>query len=132
MNQEEVAEFLSESHIAVMATINRDGTPQLTPNWYHYDGSVLTFVTTKERLKYINLSRDNRMSVCIYAAPMASDYVVIKGTATFNDQDMWDEARRIMARYVPEDEIDEHLEMWKTQPRVLVTVTPTRIFSRRR
>jgi PPOX class probable F420-dependent enzyme len=132
MNQEEVAEFLSESRIAVMATINRDGTPQLTPNWYHYDGSVLTFVTTKERLKYINLSRDNRMSVCIYAAPMASDYVVIKGTATFNDQDMWDEARRIMARYVPEDEIEEHLEMWKTQPRVLVTVTPTHISSRRR
>lgn len=132
MNQEEVAEFLSESRIAVMATINRDGTPQLTPNWYHYDGSVLTFVTTKERLKYINLSRDNRMSVCIYAAPMASDYVVIKGTATFNDQDMWDEARHIMARYVPEDEIDEHLKIWKTQPRVLVTVTPTRISSRRR
>jgi PPOX class probable F420-dependent enzyme len=132
MNQEEVAEFLSKSRIAVMATINRDGMPQLTPNWYHYDGSVLTFVTTKERLKYINLRRDNRMSVCIYAAPMASDYVVIKGTATFNDQDMWDEARRIMARYVPEDEIDEHLETWKTQPRVLVTVTPTRISSRRR
>ena len=132
MNLEEVAEFLSESRIAVMATINRDGTPQLTPNWYHYDGRVLTFVTTKERLKYINLRRDNRMSVCIYAAPMASDYVVIKGTATFNDQDMWDEARRIMARYVSVDEIDEHLEMWKTQPRLLVTVTPTHISSRRR
>jgi PPOX class probable F420-dependent enzyme len=132
MNQEEVAAFLFESRIAVMATINRDGTPQLTPNWYHYDGRVLTFVTTKERLKYINLRRDNRMSVCIYSAPMASDYVVIKGTATFNDQDMWDEARHIMARYVSEDEIDEHLEMWKTQPRVLVTVTPKRISSRRR
>ena len=132
MHQAEVAGFLSESRIAVMATINRDGTPQLTPNWYHYDGSVLTFVTTKERFKYINLSRDNRMSVCIYAAPMASDYVVIKGTATLKDQDIWDEARRIMARYVPEDEIDQHLEMWKTQPRVLVTVTPTRISSRRR
>ena len=65
MNLEEVAGFLSESRIAVMATINRDGTPQLTPNWYRYDGRVLTFVTTKERLKYINLRRDNRMSVCI-------------------------------------------------------------------
>jgi len=45
---------------------------------------------------------------------------------------MWDEARRIMVRYVPEHEIDEHLDLWKTQPRVLVTVTPTRISSRRR
>ena len=132
MNQEEVADFLAESRIAVMATINRDGTPQLTPNWYYYDGMVLTFITAKERLKYLNLKRDNRMSVCIYAAPMASDYVVIKGRATLKDQGMWDEARRIMVRYVPEHEIDEHLDLWKTQPRVLVTVTPTRISSRRR
>ena len=132
MKQEEVAEFLAESRIAVMATINRDGTPQLTPNWYYYDGGVLTFITTKERLKYLNLERDNRMSVCIYAAPMASDYVVIKGSATLKDQDIWDEARCILARYVPEHEIDEHLDLWKTQPRVLGTVTPTRISSRRR
>ena len=61
-----------------------------------------------------------------------SDYVVIKGRATLKDQGMWDEARRIMVRYVPEHEIDEHLDLWKTQPRVLVTVTPTRISSRRR
>ena len=27
MNQEEVTNFLSESRIAVMATINRDGSP---------------------------------------------------------------------------------------------------------
>ena len=57
---------------------------------------------------------------------------VTGGTATLNDQDIWDEARRIMVRYVPGDEIDQHLEMWKTQPRVLVTVTPTRISSRGR
>jgi nitroimidazol reductase NimA-like FMN-containing flavoprotein (pyridoxamine 5'-phosphate oxidase superfamily) len=56
MNQEEVTEFLSESHIAVMATINRDGTPQLTPNWYHYGGSVLTFVTTKKKGSSISTS----------------------------------------------------------------------------
>ena len=130
MDSEEITRFLSASHIAVMATVNKDGTPQLSPNWYRYDGHVLTFITTKERQKYFNLQRDNRISVCVYDDPAASDYVVIRGTATIADQDIWDEARRIAERYVGADRIDEYIERWKQQPRIIVTVTPRRIFSR--
>ena len=132
MNQQEITEFLAPSRIAVMATINRDGTPQLSPNWYHYDGTVLTFVTTKERVKYLNLQRDPRISLCIYAAPLAADYVVIRGRATVSDQDIWDQARAIIQRYTDAAEVEEHLERWRTQPRVLVTVTPERISTRNR
>ncbi len=132
MNKQEIAKFLAPSRIAVMATINRDGTPQLTPNWYHYDGTVLTFITTKERVKYLNLQRDPRMSICIYAAPLAADYVVIRGKATVSDQGIWDQARAIIQRYTDPAEVEEHLERWKTQPRVLVTVTPDRISTRNR
>ena len=77
MDQAEIAQFLSTSRIALMATINRDGTPQLTPNWYHYDGQALTFVTTKELMKYVNLQRDDRISICVYQHPLAEEYVVI-------------------------------------------------------
>lgn len=130
MNQREITQYLSASRIAVMATINKDGTPQLTPNWYNYDGKVLTFITTKDRLKYLNLRRNKEISVCIYDEPEASDYVVIKGTATISDQDIWDEARRIAERYNEPEHVDEYLEMWKKQPRVIVTVTPQRISTR--
>ena len=132
MNKKEIAEFLAPSRIAVMATINRNGTPQLTPNWYHYDGEVLTFVTTKERVKYLNLQRDPRISLCIYAAPLAADYVVIRGRATVSDRDIWDQARTILQRYEEPAKVEQHLEQWKTQPRVLVTVTPDRISTRNR
>ena len=132
MNQRDIAQFLAPSRIAVMATINRDGTPQLTPNWYHYDGTVLTFVTTKERVKYLNLQRDPRISICIYAAPLAADYVVIRGRAGLIDQGIWDQARTIIQRYEEPEKVEQHLEQWKMQPRVLVTVTPDRISTRNR
>ena len=132
MNQRDIAQFLAPSRIAVMATINRDGTPQLTPNWYHYDGTVLTFVTTKERVKYLNLQRDPRISICIYAAPLAADYVVIRGRAGLSDQGIWDQARTIIQRYEEPDKVEQHLEQWKMQPRMLVTVTPDRISTRNR
>jgi len=132
MNKQEIGEFLAPSRIAVIATINRNGTPQLTPNWYHYDGTLLTFITTKERVKYLNLQRDPRISLCIYAAPLAADYVVIRGKATVSDQDIWDQARAILQRYEEPAKVEQHLEQWKTQPRVLVTVTPDRISTRNR
>ena len=130
VNQHEITDYLAASHIAVVATMNRQGHPHLTPNWYRYDGKVLTLITRKDRLKYRNLQRDNHLSVCIYDPPVASNYVVIAGTATCNDQDIWDEARRIIERYRAPDEVDDYVARWKTEPRVLITVTPEHIATR--
>jgi len=55
VNQQEMTTYLAASHIAVVATMNRHGHPHLTPNWYRYDGKVLTLITRKDRLKYRNL-----------------------------------------------------------------------------
>ncbi len=64
-----LAEFLEPSRIVVVATIGRNGTLQLTPNWYWFDGETISISTTKNRVKYRNLSRDPRMLVCIYSEP---------------------------------------------------------------
>jgi PPOX class probable F420-dependent enzyme len=130
VNPQEITAYLAAPHIAVVATINRNGQPHLTPNWYRYDGRVLTLITRTDRLKYRNLQRDHRISVCIYDPPVASNYVVISGTATCDDRDIWDEARRIISRYRAPDEVDGYLARWKTEPRVLITVTPDRISTR--
>jgi PPOX class probable F420-dependent enzyme len=135
LTTQEITAYLQGSHIAVMATINRRGEPHLTPNWYRYNGSVLTFVTRSDRLKFRNLQRDHRMSVCIYDAPRASNYVVISGTTTIQDArtggpEVWDEIRQVVARYVAPDEVEDYIARWRTEPRVLVTVTPERISTR--
>lgn len=137
VTEQEIAQYLDMSHIAVMATINRNGEPHLTPNWYRYNGRVLTFVTRNDRLKFRNLQRDHRMSVCIYDAPAASHYVVITGAAAIEDATtggpaIWDEIRRIVARYVAADDVEDYIARWRTEPRVLVTVTPERISTRER
>ena len=130
MNDQEIMAYLAAPYIAVVATVHRNGAPHLTPNWYRYDGKVLTLITRTDRLKYSNLQRDPRISVCIYNPPVASNYVVISGTATCSNQDIWDEARHIIERYRAPDEVDDYLARWKTEPRVLITVTPERIATR--
>lgn len=134
MNAAEITSFLSGIKMAVMATINQDGSPHLSPNWYYYDGERLFFVTTKERKKFYNLKSDKRMSVCVYEPPMASDYVVVQGRADIDDllptSDLWKTARLVIERYVNADDVDSYVERWKTEPRILVTITPDKIYTR--
>jgi Pyridoxamine 5'-phosphate oxidase len=93
-------------------------------------GEGLTFITRTDRLTYRHLQRDPRLSVCMDDPPVASDCAVISGTATCDDQDIWDEARGIMARDRAPDQVDDYLARWQPEPRVLITATPERISTR--
>ena len=70
------------------------------------------------------------MSTCATPQLVASNYVVTSGTATCDDQDIWDEARRLIARDRTPDGADDYPERWKTDPLVLITVTLERIVTR--
>src|SRR5947209_19685445 len=70
--------FLEEPHHCVMATINRDGTPQLTTMWYDLVDDVVILNTTRGLLKERNLRRDPRMSICVSDGPRS---VTLSGRA---------------------------------------------------
>jgi PPOX class probable F420-dependent enzyme len=124
-------EFLKPSHIVVVATIGRNGMPHLTPNWYAYASGKLMISTTKERVKYRNLSRDNRMTVCIYSEPRARDYVTLWGHVIIRDDaSIWPDTRAIVERYVPPQDVEVRLQQLRTQNRVILDLTPERLLFR--
>jgi PPOX class probable F420-dependent enzyme len=47
--------LLDQPVTAAVATINADGTPQLTPNWVNYDGAYLNLNSVRGRLKDRNM-----------------------------------------------------------------------------
>jgi PPOX class probable F420-dependent enzyme len=57
--------FLEEKRFAVLATINRDGTPQLTTMWYELQGDEIMMNTADGRVKANNLRRDPRIAICL-------------------------------------------------------------------
>ena len=123
--------FLKPSHIVIVATIGRNGTPHLTPNWYAYANETLMISTTKERLKYRNLMRDNRMTVCIYSEPQAQDYVTLWGRVTIRDDaSIWPDTRAIVERYVPAQGVEARLQQLRTQNRVILDFKPARVLFR--
>jgi PPOX class probable F420-dependent enzyme len=123
--------FLKPSHIVVVATIGRNGMPHLTPNWYAYANEMLMISTTKERVKYRNLMRDNRMSVCIYSEPRAQDYVTLWGHVSIRDDaSIWPDTRAIVERYVPAQGVEARLQQLRTQNRVILDFKPERVLFR--
>ena len=123
--QPKLAEFLAPSRIAVVATIGRDGMPQLTPNWYVYSDRRLLVSTTKQRVKHRNLVRDGRIAVCVCSEPLAEEYVTVRGRAEIRDDDsIWEDTRAIVERYVEPDRVEARMDVLRGEDRVIVSVEP--------
>ena len=126
-----LSEFLRPSHIAVVATIGPSGTPQLTPNWYCCADDKVMISTTKERVKYRNLTRDGRMTLCIYSEPQAQDYVTLWGQVSIRDDDsIWSDTRAIVVRYVAPENVEPRMQQLRTQNRVIIDFAPDRVIFR--
>ena len=79
---EQARAFLSEKRFGVLATINKDGTPQLTTMWYLLEGDTIMMNTKVGRLKERNMRRDPRISVCFEDEYY---YITISGTVEMLD-----------------------------------------------
>lgn len=64
---------------ANLATLNADGTPQVTPVWFDWDGSRLRINTAKGRLKDKNLRRAPAVALSIMDPDNPYRYVQVKG-----------------------------------------------------
>jgi PPOX class probable F420-dependent enzyme len=64
---------------ASLATINADGTPQVTPVWFDRDGSRIRINTAKGRVKDKNLRRTPAVALTIMDPDNPYRYVQVKG-----------------------------------------------------
>lgn len=79
---QQVIDYLNERRFAVLGTIREDGTPHLSTMWYRFDGDSIMMNTRANRVKHLNLLRDNRASICIEDE---ARYVTIDGAITMDD-----------------------------------------------
>jgi PPOX class probable F420-dependent enzyme len=75
-------EFLRAHHRAVLATIRRDGRPQLSPVAAAVDDAGRVLVSTRETaVKAKNLARDPRASLCVLNDGFFGEWVQVDGNA---------------------------------------------------
>ena len=74
--------LLDGPNYAVLATLNRDGSPQTSAMWVGRDGDDLLFSTVEGRVKHRNMLRDPRVSVTVIDSADPENYVELRGRVT--------------------------------------------------
>ena len=76
---ESFKDLLQKKAFATLATVNADGTPQVTPVWFDFDGTHIRFNTARGRVKDKNLSRKPAVALAIVDPDNPYRYVQVKG-----------------------------------------------------
>jgi PPOX class probable F420-dependent enzyme len=86
LSQEGLLELFSSQTLGVLATIKRDGRPQLSNIGYHWDSESGTarIIAAGFRAKTVNLRRDDRASIHVND-PKFSLWLVAEGSATISE-----------------------------------------------
>ena len=72
-------ELCAKPVFAHLATLTKDGGPQVTPVWIDFDGSLIWINTAKDRIKDQNMRRDKRVAISILDPDNAYRHAAIRG-----------------------------------------------------
>ncbi|MBT3328356.1 MAG: PPOX class F420-dependent oxidoreductase, partial [Nitrosopumilus sp.] len=77
---DKVIKLFSEKNLVFIATIMKDGSPQLSPVWANYDDGFILVNTAEGRIKHKNILRDPRVAVSVVSKNNPLDMTTIRGT----------------------------------------------------
>jgi PPOX class probable F420-dependent enzyme len=117
LTRDDVRRFIRTHHRGILATIRRDGGPQLSPVLIDVDDDGSLLISTRETaLKTANVRRQGRASVCVLRDEFFGDWVQAEGSASIEslpgaleglvryyrrvagEHPNWDEYRQAMQR----------------------------------
>lgn len=133
MTPAEIEQFLQAPRHAVVGTNSAGGAPQLSPVWYLYEADRLYFSLALSTVKYRNLQRDPRLSVCVDGCHPDARTVMIYGTVEMiawgdpQEREMW--WRIIQRYYETEAAARRYADTIRDTPMALAVVTPEKIIS---
>ena len=108
--------FLRERPHAVVATIMPDGRPQLTPNWYLWDGERFSVSTLDWTVKVKNAKRDPRITLCIDGPERRTNYVQVFGTAEVIEGDVREGTLDLIRKYEKAEE--DAIAHWRASRKI--------------
>lgn len=131
MTPDERDEFLRGTRIAILSTLNDDGSPNALPLWFEWDGQKIRMFSSRATGKVRRLERDARASLTIadpVGAPEA--WVSVEGVVALRDEGGKELAIKLAAAYYEGEHRELTIEAWsQTDDWVLLELTPTRIRS---
>jgi len=111
--------------LANIATLQPDGSPQVTPVWFDYTNGVVRVNTAKGRVKARNMSEGSKVALAIVDPDNDYRYIQIRGTVTKQTTDGAEPHIDSLAKKY----LDKDVYPWRTegQVRVIYEITPSAV-----
>ena len=114
---------------AHIATLNADGSPQVTPVWVDFDGTHVVVNTARGRIKTRNLEREPRVALSISDPENPYRYIGIQGRVIAMTESGGDAHIDKMAKkYLGKDSYPVRAP---GERRVVVTIVPEKVHTNR-
>jgi len=121
-------QFLREEHMAVVSTLNKDGSPFVTTIWYLLQEDGTLIMSTPGRTQKVkNLRRDPRIAICVGDEARS---VSLYGTVTISEDQnvVRRDLEQLAARYIKEEAARAPaLSLFLQQERVALHVKPVKV-----
>lgn len=114
---------LLDGQVATLATIGRDGRPQVSEVWFLADGDTILISLNTSRQKTKNLQANAVATVFLLDLANPYRYLEIRGDAEVSPDEDYSFAGRVGAKY--HSDLREHDKPGES--RVIVTIRPVRV-----
>jgi PPOX class probable F420-dependent enzyme len=117
-------DILEKKGFAHLATLMPDGSPQVTPVWYEYDGECLVVNSARGRRKDLNMRRDARVALSIQDPDNPYRYLEVRGKVVEVTEDGADaHIDKLANRYLG---VDTYPYRTAKEVRVIYRIAPER------
>jgi PPOX class probable F420-dependent enzyme len=122
---DEAKHLFENKDMAHVATLNSDGSPQVSAVWVGLDGDLVTFNTAEGRVKPKNLRRDGRVAISIAGQDNPYENLILQGKVVELTQDGADDDIDTLAkRYLG---ADSYPFRQPGEERVIVKIEPEKV-----
>ena len=124
-----VDQFLSQTLVGVISTVDAQGRPCSAPIWYQWEDGAAYFFTGRRTLKWRNLLREPHASLCVDWREPPYKSVVLSGVVEEVDRQLYDLVLSMAVRYYGEEEGQEFAKSYLEEESDLVIfrLMPTRV-----
>ena len=122
-------EFLGQTLVGVISTVDANGRPCSAPIWYHWEDGAAYFFTGRQTLKWRNLLREPHASFCVDWREPPYKSVVLSGVVEEVDRQLYDLVLSMAVRYYGEEEGRKFADSFLEEETDLVVfrLIPTRV-----
>ncbi|WP_062208046.1 PPOX class F420-dependent oxidoreductase [Streptomyces sp. NBRC 109706] len=124
---EKLKTVLDGNVFVTIATIQPDGSPQLSPVWVKRDGDDVLISTTVGRRKETNLRRDPRVTVQVLDHEQPYSYAEIRGVAELTTEGGAELINELSLKYVGKPYAEFNPASEQDAPRVVVRISARKI-----